>query len=133
MSVVRWVFEDTVTSDSIVLPLNPNTMTTPSIPRAMNWAWGSKWGVDRIRGMESPLDGATEWSFGGVILSEAHYDLLLAWAGRLVILNIQDHLLRRFKVVIRKFDPVERLPTALHPWRADYTMTCLFLERLPDA
>lgn len=125
--VVRWRFVDTVTSDVVTLPINPNQMSTPTAPRNFAWAWGSRWGNNRMRGIESPLDGAQSWTFSGVILSESQYDLLLSWAGRLSILEVTDHLGRTFKVVIQKFDPVERLPTATKPWRADYTMTCLFL------
>lgn len=128
--VVRWVFVDTVTSESVALPLNPNAMTSPSFSRNLSWAWGSKWGTDRMRGIDAPPSSAPEWTFSGVILTKSHYDLLLAWAGRLNILTVTDHLGRTFRVLISKFDPVERLPTPLRSWRADYTMTCQLLEEI---
>jgi len=134
---VRWRFYDLGTDEEVILPLNPNSMTTPTTARTIEWGWGSQGrdgsGVKRLRGISTPVDQAGTWQFGGVILTKAHYDLLLAWAGRLALLRVQDHLGRRFKVVIQKFDPVERLPTATKPWRADYQMTCLLLERLADA
>lgn len=133
MSVVKWRFRDLGTSEEVLLPLNPNSMTSPTRPRNLSWAWGTKIGIERMRGFDAPPDSAPTWQFGGVIITQSHYELLLAWAGRTAILRVQDHLGRRFKVVIQKFDPVERLPTATKPWRADYQMTCLFLERLPDA
>lgn len=134
MSVVRWRFRDLKTSEEIILPLNPNQMSTPTVARELAWAWGSAtYGVSRMRGFQTPASVAATWTFGGVILTKSHYDLLLAWSRRLSILRIQDHVGRRFRVVISKFDPVERLPTATKPWRADYTMSCLLLERLPDA
>lgn len=130
MSVVRWKFTDLATSDVVTLPLNPKEMSTPTSPRNMTWAWGSKVGLKRMRGMELTVDQAPTWTFGGVILSQSHYDLLLAWAGRLSLLRVDDHLGRAFKVMITSYAPIERLPTATKPWRADYTMTCFFLGEI---
>lgn len=129
MSVVRWILEDPGAVETIRLPINPNKMDAPDRPRNMTWAWGTAWGQERMRGIDVP-GPATEWSWGGVLLTESHYLLLLDWAGRLVRLNLTDHLGRSFEVVIRKFDPVERLPTRRSAWRADYTMTCLLLKEL---
>lgn len=124
--VERWRFEDQVTSEAVRLTLNPNKMGAPSRPRSMTWATGS---TGPIRGIDVP-GPAFEWSFSGVLFTEAHYSLLLSWTQRLVPLHITDHLGRTFEAVIRKFDPVERLPTARAPWRADYTITCLFLKEI---
>jgi hypothetical protein len=130
MSVVRWKFTDLATSDTVLLPLNPNQMSTPTTPRDMSWGWGAKVGLQRMRGMEQTVDQAPQWTFGGVILSKDHYDLLLAWSGRLSVLRVDDHLGRAFKVMITSYAPIERLPTATKPWRADYTMTCFFLGEI---
>lgn len=130
MSVVRWRFLDIATSEEILLPLNPNTMSTPTETRNLSFAWGVKVGVERMRAFQAPPDSPAQWTFGGVILEQSHYDLLVSWSGRLSILRIQDHIGRQFKVMIQKFDPVERRATPSRPWKADYTMTCLFLERI---
>lgn len=127
MSVVRWTFFDPDGEEAVILPINPNTMAAPQTPREMRFAFGSRWGQDRIRGIDSRPSTPPQWTFGGVILSQAHYELLLEWTQRLVPIHITDHLGRTFEVVLQQFDPVERLPTARHPWRADYTMTCLLL------
>lgn len=124
--VERWILEDP-SVESIRVPLNPNKMDSPTRPRNMAWAWGNR--DTGLRGFDSP-GPATDWSWGGVLLTEAHYLLLLEWTKRLVPLHITDHLGRTFQVVIKKFDPVERLPTKLRPWRVDYTMTCLLLKEI---
>jgi hypothetical protein len=64
------------------------------------------------------------------LLTQGHYDLLLEWADKLKVIWIADHLGRVFEVVVSQFDPVERLPTAARPWRADYTMTCKLLREV---
>lgn len=130
MSMVRWKFHDTTNSDVVSLPLNPNQMSTPTTPRNMSWAAGVKVGLFSPRGIDNPMDNPTQWTFGGVILTQSHYELLLAWAQRLTILHVDDHLGRTFEIMIQKFDPVERLPTATQPWRVDYTMTCLLLKEI---
>ena len=128
MAVVRWILEDPGAVESIAVPLNPNKMDSPTRPRNMTWAW-THYGPDHMRGIDVP-GPATNWTWGGVLLSQTHYDLLLDWTKRLVPLHITDHLGRTFEVVIQKFDPVERLPSPNHPLRVDYTMTCLLLGEI---
>lgn len=123
--IVRWRFEDMENNDTVVVPLNPNEMSTPTRARLMQW--GSYRG--NLKGQERSGPPA-EWSFTGVLLTESHYDLLLAWTKRLHVLRVTDHLDRTFEIIIQKFDPVERPRAALREWRADYTMTCLLLRRI---
>lgn len=127
--VVRWKFQDLVDDSEIFLPINPNKASAPTSPRSLTWAAGSRAGLDRLRVFEQPSRPA-EWTFGGVIHTKEHYDLLLEWAARLHRIRITDHLGRMFEVLIQRFDPVERIPTATKPWRATYTMTCLLLDEV---
>lgn len=124
---IRWKLTDTETSDEVIVPINPNKMSTPTRTRDVQYfatGFGGMAGIDR--GQATP----TSWTWEGVILTKAHYDLLLEWTQRGVYLRVDDHLGRTFGIIIEKFDPVERLPTVTKPWRADYTMTCLLLEEL---
>lgn len=124
---VRWTFTDTETSEVASLILNPNKMSTPTFAREPQFGWTPGAGFAGLdRGQATP----TSWTFEGVILTKAHYDRLLEWAERGVVLRVDDHLGRAFGIIIEKYDPIERLPTALRAWRADYTMTCLLLEVL---
>lgn len=128
--ITRWRLEDRKTGESVTLPYNPNKMDSPYIGKTFNsFGTGSTWGAERLRLIQTPTP-AKDWSFGGVILAKAHYDLLLAWQVRRANVRVTDHLGRSFSVIISKFDPIERLPTATKPWRADYTMNCLILEEL---
>lgn len=126
--VERWLLHDPGAVESVRLPLNPNKMDSPTRPRNMTWAFSS-FGDQKIRGFDTP-GPATDWNFSGVLLTEAHYTLLLDWTKRLVPLHITDHLGRTFEVVIKKYDPVERPTSRLRPWRCDYTITCLLLGEI---
>lgn len=123
--VIRWTFTDTVTDEVASLILNPNKMSTPTFAREVQFGWTSGFGMAGVDRMQAT---PTSWTFEGVILSKVHYDRLLEWAKRGVILRVDDHLGRAFGIIIEKYDPIERLPTARREWRADYTMTCLLLE-----
>ena len=127
---VRWKFEDRETDEIVYLPINPREMSSPTIGRQMQYAWGSSAGRERIRAIDLGVQQPTTWTFTGVILTKSHYDLLLEWADRLHVLRVTDHLDRTFEIIIQKFDPIERLPTATRSWRADYTMECLLLKEL---
>lgn len=139
MSVVRWIFRDISDGESVVLPLNPNKMSSPTFQRNMEFAWGTRanesWsgGISRIRAIDNGQGQPTTWTFEGVILKESHYNLLLAWTKRLQVLHMTDHLSRTFEVIIQRFDPIERLPSATNAWRVDYSMSCLLLREIHDA
>lgn len=127
-SIIRWTFRGDDGQFARV-PINPREMTTPTEPRNMSWAWGAAPGA-AMRGVDLGSDQPAQWSFTGVLLTKAHYDLLSAWTRGLATVQITDHLNRTFETIIQRFDPIERLPTASREWRADYTMTCLLLRRV---
>lgn len=131
--VVRWTFFDTVTSETATVMLNPNAMSSTSQPRNMEFSMPAPggWAGTQLRGIDLISQQPHSWTFEGVILAKAHYDMLVDWSSRLHVLQITDHLGRTFETIIQKFDPVERLPTKTKPWRADYTMTCLLLAEIP--
>lgn len=125
MSTVRWKFFDTETNESITLPLNPNKADATTAAREFAFGYSPD-GV--LRGFDPGPDKPMSWTFSGVILEKAHYDLLLAWAKRSSVLVITDHVGRVVEVLIEKFDPIERPASRRYPWKADYTMTCLLLK-----
>ena len=129
---VRWIFTDTETDETVTLDLNPNEASPPESGRNLKFAWGTYWGNDRMRVIDRPADTPVGWTFGGVIRTEAHYTQLLEWAGRDTVLRIDTHVGRGYEVIVQKFDPIERRPTANVAWRAKYTMTCLVLEEIVE-
>lgn len=128
--MIRWTFTDPETDETWTPPINPNKMSSPTTGREMTYAFGSRWGQNRIRAVDRKTGPPPDWTFSGVLLTKEHYDLLLEWSNKLKVLHIADHLGRTFEVVIKEFDPEERLPTATRPWRADYTITCMLLREV---
>jgi hypothetical protein len=128
MSVARWVLAEPATGQTVTLPINPNQMSTPTTPRPVQYASGHRAAdVEQMRAFASAPSNPTRWTFHGVISTKEHYDLLLTWAQKSSVLHVTDHLQRTFEIIIARYDPVERLPTATKSWRADYTMECLLL------
>lgn len=133
VSVVRWKFVNTVDDTEVVLPLNPNEMSSPTNTRSLQFAWTSRESFEgRPRLIDSGITTPTEWTFGGVMKTKAHYDLLLEWAKLAQILRVTDHLGRTFEIIITKFSPVPRRQSALNDWRYTYTMNCLLLKEVTD-
>lgn len=135
MSVVRWQFLDTKTRASVVLPLNPREMSSPTSARNVTFGWTERdtnglTGVGRPRLFDSGQTTPTEWTFTGRLVDQAHYDLLYQWTKSCRVLRVTDHLDRTFEIIIQKFDPQEKLPSASNPWRADYTLSCLLLKEV---
>lgn len=125
--VVRWRFTDTATSDEVILPLNPKSMSTPTSGRDVSFGWSSG---DALSGVDHGQGTPTTWTFDGVILVKSHDDLLLEWAERAEVIRIDDHLGRAFEVIFETYESTERKPTPTRPFKADYTMTCLLLKEV---
>lgn len=133
MSVVRWRFEDTETDESIILPLNPNQMSSPYQGRALSFAWGGfvGEGIGRPRVWGATQPSPVELTFGGVLLTKSHQDLLLDWIKRLHVLRVTDHLGRTFEMILQKLEITERQRSAAaKEWKADYSMTALLLKEI---
>lgn len=120
--VLRWVFDDTASSDIWTVPINPNKMTDPEArDRAFSHIAG--------RTFEDP-GTAVEWEFEGVIQTQAHHDELERWAKKSTPVEITDHLGRTWQVLLKSFKPEERRPTMRKPWRFTYSMKSLILRRV---
>lgn len=132
MAVVRWRFTDPETDEVWTVPINPremssphpvrNRQTLPAGPAASNQALS-------IRTLQEPLV-PFEWTFGGVIRTQAHHDDLLAWSRKPNPILIRDHFLRTWRVIPTVFDATDRRPTARVPWRMTYTMHTQMLGRI---
>lgn len=123
MTVVRWTFTDTVTSETVTLPFNPNKMTSFFTDNATATAATSPIdGLVRARRVKSPPKDA---SFGGFIRSSTQHDLMLDWGGRSSLMVVTDHLGRSWHMRFVSCEMIERKPTALKPWKFEYTMRCL--------
>lgn len=125
---VRWTFTDLTTSEVWQLTYNPNTMTSPHAMR------------NTLTSQRSPIDGHVralrqqptpkDWSFGGVIRSEEHYETLLEWVDRGHLVHLADHLGRVFLIRLIQFIPAERRPMLNVPWRFTYEMKAVVYRRV---
>lgn len=123
MSVVRWIFHDMVTAETVTLPYNPNGMTSPFLQQTTATTPISP--IDgQIRAIR-PKAPPREWKFTGFLRSQAHHDLLLDWGGRKGRMQVTDHLGRTFEIRFVEFVVDEKKPTKKTGWRLTYTMRCL--------
>lgn len=127
---VRWIFTDSATLESETLRWNPNSMSSFLLPH--NTISGAKSPIDghyrAIRALPSPR----EFSFGGFIRTKEQHDMLLAWSQRTTLIDITDHLNRRFRVRFVMFEPSDKHPTKRNNWRMNYVMRCLSYGRSPE-
>lgn len=124
-----WTLHDPVTLETWVMPINPDTMTSPYPAKTLTHAVGIRRSLDQIRTfMGTPR--LPEWQWSGVIRTEAHYDALLYWAKKDGFVHVTDHLGRTWQVVIRKYTPTDRKPMANVPWRMRYEMSVFNLGEI---
>lgn len=124
-----WTFKDTTTDEVWAMPINPDSMTSPERQRNLQFGIAGRFFPDRIVTYATPSD-ATEWSFGGVIRTQAHHDALMDWASRRVPVEVSDHLGRTYRVVITKFDVTDRKPTKSVSWRLRYQINTRIVRRI---
>jgi hypothetical protein len=132
MPVVRWHFTDPVTDEEWTVPRNPNTMTSPHPVK-------SRQTMPAPPGAPSAINIATqqapvvpfEWTFGGDIRTEEHYDQLLAWSQKNRPILVTDHYGRTWRVIPVTLDVEELRPTARNLWRLRYRFSTLMLGGVP--
>lgn len=118
-NVVRWIFADD--SGSYTVPINPNQMSKLHFAKDLRTM-----GNATLAAPKTPI----EWTFGGVIRTEQHYQDLLLWSRKSAPITITDHYGRSIECILTKFEPQDRTPTPTVPWRYTYTMTALVLSVL---
>lgn len=128
--MLRWVFLDTVTTETYTVPMNPKAMTSPFLSHATTP--GTRSPVDlRFYGTRRAIRPAKEWQFSGLVRTQGHHDALVYWASKTNLLNITDHYGRTFAVRIRSIDMQDRKANRQVPWRLQYTVTALSYGVVP--
>jgi hypothetical protein len=125
--MMRWQFHDLAVGDDYTVEYNPNTMSTPHAPRQTNRSPRHLDGA--VRAVRPPTQAA-EWTFGGFIRTQAHFEALADWAGRGNLTELTDHLNRVWLVRFVQFDEQEKRPTAQSAWRFTYQIKALVYGRL---
>lgn len=121
--MIRWIFRDPYTPRQVTLPVNPAQMGSP-FPQRKVTSFATTAG--RILTTEGSRDAA-QWTFGGVILTKAHYDIFYDFfygdnANRRIL--ITDHLGRKFTCVPVSWSPEPRT-SAVWPWRHTFQATVM--------
>lgn len=119
----RWSLRDTSTGETVVFPFNPNTMSGPDGPNETEVFPASP--VDgRHRQWRRPRR-PWDWQFGGVLLNQAHHDLMQSWFERSAKLELVDHFGRTLIVRLVAFDPEPRRARRTNLDRYTYTVKTL--------
>lgn len=109
------------------MPINPDSVSPiPARTRALQFARGQR-ADQRVRTFATPAP-VGEFSWAGVIRTEAHYNTLVAWAMKTNAIRVTDHRGKQYRVFIKAFEPVDRPPTRKTNWRLRYTMKTSLLE-----
>lgn len=127
MTTQRWTLTDAA-GNTWRMPINPDSMSPLDVAgrRSARHASGRP-GDRRIRTMVGP-PRAQEWTFGGVIRTRNHHDILTLWSKKPGEVRIVDHIGRTITVAFTSFEPTDRRPNTLTPWRMRYVMKCTVLE-----
>lgn len=120
MNVPRWAFTDTRgLLAPYVFPINPNTMTSPFARKSLRTATAIN-GV--VRALQAPRS-VHEWTFGGIIHDQAHYEALQTWAALGHRVLVTDHLARTWPCELVEFAPTP--VRSRRPWKHTYSMRAL--------
>jgi len=130
INVIRWVFHDPTGADpDYTVPINPNVMSSiyPKKTMTMETTTAVNGKVLLWQGMTKPV----EWSFGGEILDETHFENLRHWVyDKNYRIQITDHFGRVLKVVLESFEPTPKRAINVY-WRHQYTVTGILISAGP--
>jgi len=117
---VRWKFKDLSTGTEATLAINPNQGGSPGVDKSVNAVH-----------VLAPNRRAIVWEgtakpsnmeFSGVIITQAHLEMLELWAVKRTLVQITDDLGRIYQGVIAAFHPT-RERRAFNYWYHTYQMT----------
>jgi len=131
--VYRWVFQDRMPGGlgTYVFPNNPTSMSNPHVKKMLAQTHTTAVDTGQYH-MTEVAEFAINWSFQGVCLSQAHYDILDQFAKLKRRFYIIDHRNRAWTVAGVSFDPQARLRTNLNgtltDWVHDYTFNAIIMD-----
>lgn len=123
----RWMFTDSSVPETWTHPINPNTMSSPYQTREGDHSAGRH---NTVAVFVGAAKAPKEWSFGGVIRTQAHHDQLDRWARKKKVITVSTHQSEVFEVILTSFEPEDRRPTPTVQWRMKYQMKALVLRRV---
>lgn len=117
MSVIRWTFTDVWETGPepyvYTFDINPNQGGSPQVQKqfAVNTNAGPNRGGILQEGQSTP----PILTFGGVILTQHHYEALETWYDKRILIELADDLGRIFRGAFSNFAP-SRERRAFNPW-----------------
>ncbi len=120
MSVVRWKFTDVRTGVAYVFEINPNEGGSPTVSKQV--ATNVPMGPSRRAVFSEGRLSVTDMTFGGVIITQTHFEAMQQWALKRTLLQLDDDLGRTFQGVLSSFSPT-RSRRAFNPWYHTYSAT----------
>lgn len=125
MAVVRWTFEDPVTSETYEFLLNPREGGTPTLEKNMVYT-----NTAAPDGRVLVFEGRQrhqEGEFSGTVLTEEQYDAMVYWFGKRNQIYMTDDLGRTLTIYITRFE-AKRIRAATVPWKHEYTCNYVVMD-----
>ena len=117
--MARWTFTEVNTTTSYEFEINPSEDS--GIERRRNITYQTTTGAN---GAVLHFEGARQpsvRSISGTVLTQTQYEALDTWALKRALVDVVDDLGRDTRCIINSFLP-NRVRSASHPWRHDYTL-----------
>lgn len=125
----RWKLETLDAAESYTFEINPNAQDSPFLVRNVTWDYNGP-----VLGWSGRRDGRLpkDWSFSGVLRSQAQYDALLVWVGKRVKIKLTDDRGTVYTLRLTTFSPSQQGPARRNaPWRMTYTMRAMVYDVEP--
>ncbi len=110
-------FSYTSEVEDYVWEINPNDGGSPAITK--NLTISNSVGPNRVGIVQEGQSSPPVLSFGGVILTQEHYETLETWFDRRIFIKLTDDLGREFYGVFTRFTP-RRVRRPSRPWYHTY-------------
>lgn len=127
MTLIRWEFYDTYTTDTAVFEINPNDDGTPD--RKKNLVTQVATAPDGVVILTEGRDGVKEGTFSGTLLTQSQYDMFVTWFNKRYPIRLTDDLSRQFIIYIKDFN-AKRVRAFHYPYKHTYTVNYVVIQEL---
>ena len=132
MARIAWRWEDLSDGSVVYMPINPNEGASPNYEKNLTTttttAPGNTGAVLIFEGADTP----SEFSFSGVLLTQAHYEFIYNLWTKRHLLRLTDDLGRTFVVYLKTFAPARKL-SYTYPWKHTYQASAVIVEHGGDS
>lgn len=116
----RWILETLDGAEQYTFPINPSSQDSPHPSDDVSWSCNTQPTQATFAGLRTPAQ-PVDWSFTGVLRTQAQYDDMLAWAGRRTKLRLITDLPETLIVRLLGFAPERTGPPRRNVlWRHTY-------------